>query len=795
MKYNLLGGAILKKKKNVKPDDYFSNGIFEVARFGKNVVLHNNMTPEMHEKYLEFLASKYEEKVELIDNIIEKIRKNVSLCDAKNLMNFIITMRQMVMINKVSEAEYSIDDNASLNIIEYIQSIIISDGINLIDTEEDQSALYNEILVDTENLYKEIKLFLMFWEAKMRIENPDENMEDLKYVFEAQLFSYVRGDRYQVFQIPYYEELLGPFNEYFNEIYGVCSKEIIGGLKRLERSLSSGRLDSMNAIGDLMDQFANCITDEERDSFMEIHRQESEQLFGEFLGTNLFDIKQVTNWPDDFIDDLSFEAGENDELFQHEEFPGWPIWNLPVERKPFVKIDNKAYGFDYYIVFDNLYRAIQRAIRSKGRKYEDGWGNIQQDTSEALVEKLFQKLLPGCNSYVGNYYQEDYENDLLISYKDVLMIVEVKAGAFTYTPALTDLAAHKSSFEALVNKAGRQCKRTLDYLETAEIVDFFDKNGVKKVTLRRGDYSQVYSFCVTVDDFNVFAAHAEKLDYVKIQSGTISISINDLWVYSEYFKSPLKFIHFIEQREIATKIQELSLKDELDHLGLYIEHNMYSIHAKQMGQGNFVNYNGYREDLDKYFASLHNPVVNSVKPEQKLPHLIERMCELAENSDISSLFTNFILDFSSESKENFVKSILMMLEREKVVGGEIAGINVQNGCYCVFVYQPGIDRLSKTYKSDYAKGLMLFHQVDECWLMEMEFDAKGILNNMYAELINRTDIEPERVDELYKLGEEGVNNRKKSFLVRTNQKKIYPNDACPCGSGKKFKKCCGKYGM
>ena len=72
---------------------------------------------------------------------------------------------------------------------------------------------------------------------------------------------------------------------------------------------------------------------------------------------------------------------------------------------------------------------------------------------------------------------------MLISYKDVLLIVEVKAGAFTYTPALTDLAAHKSSFETLVNKAGKQCKRTLDYLESSEYVDFFDKNGVKKLLL------------------------------------------------------------------------------------------------------------------------------------------------------------------------------------------------------------------------------------------------------------------------------------------------------------------------
>lgn len=180
---------MILKKKVAKPDDYFTNGIFEVARFGKNVVLHNNMTPEMHQKYLEFLASKYEEKIELIDNLVEKIRKNVSLCDAKNLMNFMITMRQMVMMNKVSETEYSMDDDASLNVIEYIQSILISDGIGLANIEEDQNNLYNEILTDTENLYWEIKKFLVIWEAKVEITKQDENKEDLKYIFEAQLFS------------------------------------------------------------------------------------------------------------------------------------------------------------------------------------------------------------------------------------------------------------------------------------------------------------------------------------------------------------------------------------------------------------------------------------------------------------------------------------------------------------------------------------------------------------------------------------------------------------------------------
>ena len=42
----------------------------------------------------------------------------------------------------------------------------------------------------------------------------------------------------------------------------------------------------------------------------------------------------------------------------------------------------------------------------------------------------------------------------------------------------------------------------------------------------------------------------------------------------------------------------------------------------------------------------------------------------------------------------------------------------------------------------------------------------------------------EKRKELYKA-------QKASGTVR-NEQKIYPNDPCPCGSGKKYKKCCGR---
>lgn len=776
-----------------KPDDYYTNGIFELARFGNNVVLKNNMTPEMHEKYLSFLAEKYDEKTKLINKLIEKIRKNVSICDAEQLMNFIISMRQVSMINKASESEYSSEDNELLNVAEYIQSIIVADGAGVEDQNEDQNELYSEVLENTIELYKETKSFLVIWGAKKRLECKNQNIEDLMYIFEAQLFSYVRGDRYQVFQIPYYEELLMPYDEYFKEIYNSSAQEILDGLQRLEKALSTGRIDSLNELNNLFEKFSICKTDQEKENFRLEYEEKNSKLAHEAFGIDLFNIKKITGWPDGFISDLTFDAGENKELFQHEQFPGWPIWNLPVERRPFVRIKGIVYGFDYYIVFDNLYRAIQRAIRGKGGKYEDGWGKIQQKTSETLVGKLFQKIIPCSELYIGNYYKKDFENDILLIYKDVLIIAEVKAGAFAYTPALTDLEAHKSSFETLVNKAGKQCKRTLDYLDSKERVDFYDAKGNKKVSIRKKDYSQVYSFCVSIDDFNVFAAHAEKVKYVKLRSGTISLSVNDLWVYSEYFKSSIKFIHFLKQRAFATTVPELALRDELDHLGLYIQNNMYSITAKQMGQGQTVEFNGFRKDLDYYFSAQYNTCIKAEKPEQKMPELFEQICRLEEKSEFSStLFTNFILDFSLESKINFANSVSGMLTREKEIGIEIVGINAQNVCYCLFVYQPDIQRLSKQRKLEYSQGLMIYHNMEQCWMIELEFDGKGKITNVISSLILKQDIKPEQYDELYEIGKCGVESRKNTYLIRNGQKKVYPNDLCPCGSGKKYKKCCGK---
>ena len=43
----------------IEPDDYYNDGIFEIARFGTQTVMKNNMSPEQHEKIIKQLNRKY----------------------------------------------------------------------------------------------------------------------------------------------------------------------------------------------------------------------------------------------------------------------------------------------------------------------------------------------------------------------------------------------------------------------------------------------------------------------------------------------------------------------------------------------------------------------------------------------------------------------------------------------------------------------------------------------------------------------------------------------------------------
>lgn len=83
-------------------------------------------------------------------------------------------------------------------------------------------------------------------------------------------------------------------------------------------------------------------------------------------------------------------------------------------------------------------------------------------------------------------------------------------------------------------------------------------------------------------------------------------------------------------------------------------------------------------------------------------------------------------------------------------------------------------------------------EMEEDTLVNLGFDKALLYKNMVAA----------EADWLYNLEEwndifdedtrKALYKEQKSSTTVVKDKKIYPNDPCPCGSGKKYKKCCGR---
>lgn len=83
-------------------------------------------------------------------------------------------------------------------------------------------------------------------------------------------------------------------------------------------------------------------------------------------------------------------------------------------------------------------------------------------------------------------------------------------------------------------------------------------------------------------------------------------------------------------------------------------------------------------------------------------------------------------------------------------------------------------------------------EMEEDTEVSLKFDKELLYKNMVAADAEwlygleewKEIFDKDKLKELYK--------EQKSSQTVVNAPKIYPNDPCPCGSGKKYKKCCGK---
>jgi len=95
--------------------------------------------------------------------------------------------------------------------------------------------------------------------------------------------------------------------------------------------------------------------------------------------------------------------------------------------------------------------------------------------------------------------------------------------------------------------------------------------------------------------------------------------------------------------------------------------------------------------------------------------------------------------------------------------------------------------------NDSLKVANPIEEMDEDTVVSLEYDKPLLYKNMVAAQADWLYNLPQW-DAIFTLDEKDAlyKEQKRSTTIVNETPKVYPNDPCPCGSGKKYKKCCGK---
>lgn len=807
-----------RKRRRIKedPDDYFAAGPIEFARFGKMVVGRSRADASQLGAVHAKMAENLPKVVTEIDELVSKIANQVAHLPPDQLLHRAWWEYATVIICDPDNKKASDSDKMmSLHMIDYVQNVIAS--ITPIipykkDVSEEEWATLTE---DIRTLFTRLSLeYQMCLTAHLRAQDPtlDMGMEEFRVRAET-LWMNVRGVRYQTHERQALIDILAPHSDVLGRLFGIDAPTLVGELDKILMKASRGLQDAFTDFKQLQDETSErllqlsketSITDLDvlQDKMLEDPQlcAMRDKVAGEMFGLDLYDVEKITKLPRILLDELAWSPGEEQEFFAPGQFCGWPLRVWPSMKRPFLRLNERVLCFDMFALFDNFYRVIQRVVWRIEPAYKQTWIDRQKTVSELLPFTYFERLLPDAQVYRSVYYRwktvgepaEWPEADGLIIYDDHLIIIEVKAGAFTYTSPATDLQAHINSLKNLLHKPASQGSRFIDYLESAAEVSIADVYGNEIGRLRRSDFRHVTVCAITLDAFTELAARAQHLRTVGIDVGQRNVwalSADDLRVYADLFDNPLVFLHFVEQRMHAAQSELVDLNDEMDHLGLYVEQNNYGLYAAEIvgSKSAKLTFNGYRTQIDDYYSALvqgDQPIL----PRQKMPARLAEIVEFLAGSPKSgrSQLASFLLDAAGDHRETIARTIDEQL-LDNVSLRRVRPVSTfGDHAFTICTWSPAVPR-NATIALEHTRAVVTAQSEQRRLLIELEYSAEGTLSEIHWQYVS---LEGLSEVELTRAHQAGSLLRQRRLVAARERGKIEVNDPCPCGSGKKYKRCC-----
>ena len=801
-------------RRGVIPDEHFESGPLEFARFGRVMIGRSRATEAQHAKLLAKMAARLPKVHAEIEGLVQSIAVRITRLPAGQLLQR--AWWEFVTNGFGQSSPDDMKQAAAMRMIDYVQSVVAS--VSSTDTvlSELTRTDWAELKKDVGHLFGRLTVdYQMCRMASRKAQSSEQDMALEEFRFKAEvLWMNVRGSRYQPHEYQALLDIIAPHSDILLQLFGVDAPTLVRELNKIllkrTTSLVDLKADMAQVQHDVLTKAAELWEKEgvsgSRATAAQIYADDPalearmKKLTGEMFGLDLFDVEMITTLPRVLLNELVWSPGEDEEFFAEGEFRGWPLRVWPIMKRPFIQLDGRILCFDLFALFDNFYRILQRVIFRLAPDYRGVWNERQKEVSEQLPFSLFERLLPGATMLTPVYYRwkvgagaaQWHEADGLVVYDDHLFVVEIKAGAFTYTSPATDLPAHLSSLRNLVLNPASQGNRFVDFLESGEEVSVADSDHNEIGKLRRADFRHVTVCAVTLDAFTELAARAQHLRDIGLDVGQRPVwvlSIDDLRVYADLCGEPLRFLHFVEQRMRAARSALVDVNDEIDHLGLYLKENNYSMYAAELvgSKSAKLTLSGYRTPIDAYYSALvrGKPIG---KPQQELPAPLNAIIQFLTQSSRPgrSRLASFMLDWSGEFRRQIGEAISNDLRGHTSLRRSLPISTFDDVRITLFTSSPSAPRQAEA-AVDHTRAVMAAADEERRMLLELEYATGGELIDVHWSEITFDGVQSAELDVIRQVAEKLRGER---VLAAKAERKIGVNEACPCGSQRKYKHCC-----
>lgn len=702
------------------------------------------------------------------------------------------------------------------NKIMYLQILL-----SCIDDKKMQNKkIYNKDLNFISKKIQKIEQLLLQYRY-LKEKDDKQTEEEYDYISHSEAFKNWNGKRYDIFEIQHHIDLLECLRDDFLNTYGFSLDELYEGINNLKNRFYKEFENSLNSLMRLRKRKKIFVSKRGKIDFPAGTTDKLKNKYKKYIencfSIELANITKSTKWSKKYINQYTVQKETFKYFYNNITIENWNKLENEIKYKPIIKING-----DYYLLlerrfYDNLDKMAIKGMREQLDKKKASELDVKYDKNiEIVVSDYFKNILKNGQFYSNNYYdynQKILENDLLIVYKNFILIIEIKAGNFTNELAESNLESHKRSLENLIKKADEQQYSLEKCLLENGKVTIYDGNNKrkrnKKADITINNDTQIYKIIVTAESFNDIEARMDKIKIISLAGNAIVLCLDDLRVYSDYFKEhPYYFIEYLSQREKSIGNKNIDLEDELFHLGMWISYNDYSgfvnnrIYNMSLENDSteigFVKIIGddWIEEIDRYYSNLYFKHETIEKPYRDIPAEIKRIINYLEynygciHSEILAMILLYISDEALQTIDTIIKQskdFYKKNKRAKYVYTGIESLNYEcvDGLQIAAIYDDNeLDEKSLIVDA-YAN--MILSRCKKILCVFIYYNKNNQINNINIHILLDSD---NIINSTKVLNTAELLRKKRGIKLLSD--KIGRNQLCPCGSGRKYKHCCGK---